>query len=509
MQWVADAGLYHLAQMRWMRIDHALLMGLIERWRPKTNTFHLPSGEATITLEDVAYIYGLPIDGPPVTGRTYTHHEIDDLCWELLGVVPQMEEDYNGVSLKFTWLECVFCPTPKELREKEKPKLKGKKKRGKGDEKKKTTEADDLYKTWAYFFIFLFFVAGQIICNSLGARGPFYILELLREFRPYSLASACLANLYKMLNKGVSGKGSRGVRCPTLPMRGMLWRRSLSLFLAPSSFFRALFTTDSLLISYWVLERHPTPRVMRQFGMRQTVPPLFVRPILQKENKERFVIDWSLVNEEEVKSWEARANNVLKRKGKKSKGGEDEEEYMRWYEANTIMHIGCVRQLDEPQRDPSPQPDAQAPTIPQTRVSLFLEHMVRSCDRSIVANVDLLTFITLIKKKVNRFRSTFGTTYQDYVETCSSSDEEVRDALTVKLQKHVRIKGKSSKSPAKKPRPSIEAPLMIEDFLVKASASHTLDEEQKNEVDASNFDATFGDVDDILIEDLISVSPCP
>ena len=65
MLWVKDAGLYHLAQTRWMRIDHALIMGLVERWRPETNTFHFPSGEATITLADVAYIYGLPIDGPP------------------------------------------------------------------------------------------------------------------------------------------------------------------------------------------------------------------------------------------------------------------------------------------------------------------------------------------------------------------------------------------------------------------------------------------------------------
>ena len=78
-----------LGCIRWMRIDHALIMGLVERWRLETNTFHFPSGEATITLEDVAYIYGLPVDGPPVTGHTYTHYQIDELCQELLGVVPQ------------------------------------------------------------------------------------------------------------------------------------------------------------------------------------------------------------------------------------------------------------------------------------------------------------------------------------------------------------------------------------------------------------------------------------
>lgn len=84
-----------------MRIDYALITVLVDMWRPETNTFHFPSDEATITLEDVVYIHGLPIDGLAIIGRTYTHYEIDDLCQELLGVVPQKGEDYNGVYLNF------------------------------------------------------------------------------------------------------------------------------------------------------------------------------------------------------------------------------------------------------------------------------------------------------------------------------------------------------------------------------------------------------------------------
>ncbi|RWR73278.1 serine/threonine-protein phosphatase 7 long form [Cinnamomum micranthum f. kanehirae] len=118
--------------------------------RSETNTFHFPSGEATIILEDIAYIYGLPIDGPPVIGRTYTHYEIDNLYQEPLGVVPQKKEDYNRVSLKFTWLERDFRSTPKELREREKTKQKGKKK-SKGQPKKKMTEAEEMCRTHAFF----------------------------------------------------------------------------------------------------------------------------------------------------------------------------------------------------------------------------------------------------------------------------------------------------------------------------------------------------------------------
>lgn len=84
---------------------------------------------------------------------------------------------------------------------------------------------------------------------------------------------------------------------------------------------KTLFTTDSPLISYWVLKHHPSSRVMKQFGLRQIVPPHFVRPIVRKENNGRSIIDWSQVHEEEVKSWEARANNMLKRRKIKRRGG--------------------------------------------------------------------------------------------------------------------------------------------------------------------------------------------
>ncbi|XP_015954227.1 protein MAIN-LIKE 1-like [Arachis duranensis] len=47
-----------------------MLAALVERWRPETHTFVLSIGEVTVTLEDVAHIFGLPIDGEPVSGWT-------------------------------------------------------------------------------------------------------------------------------------------------------------------------------------------------------------------------------------------------------------------------------------------------------------------------------------------------------------------------------------------------------------------------------------------------------
>ncbi|CAN0920415.1 Protein MAIN-LIKE 2 [Linum grandiflorum] len=43
-----------------------LCMALIDRWRPETNTFHMYHGEMTITLEDVAFITRLPVNGAAV-----------------------------------------------------------------------------------------------------------------------------------------------------------------------------------------------------------------------------------------------------------------------------------------------------------------------------------------------------------------------------------------------------------------------------------------------------------
>ncbi|QHN76338.1 uncharacterized protein DS421_19g643020 [Arachis hypogaea] len=63
------AGLYHLARLNahWFWLDEPLVSAFIERWRPETNTFHMPFGECTITLQDVAYQLGLPVDGQAVS----------------------------------------------------------------------------------------------------------------------------------------------------------------------------------------------------------------------------------------------------------------------------------------------------------------------------------------------------------------------------------------------------------------------------------------------------------
>ncbi|XP_070039955.1 protein MAIN-LIKE 2-like [Nicotiana tomentosiformis] len=61
-----DTGFYRIIEIDRLQFDWALITTMIERWQPEMQTFHLPIGEATIMLEDVEVLFGLPVDGLPV-----------------------------------------------------------------------------------------------------------------------------------------------------------------------------------------------------------------------------------------------------------------------------------------------------------------------------------------------------------------------------------------------------------------------------------------------------------
>ncbi|KAK9997680.1 hypothetical protein SO802_022366 [Lithocarpus litseifolius] len=67
---VKRVGLEGLHRTPSREIDHNLITAFVERWRPKTHTFHLPHGETTITLQDVEVLLGIPIDGEAMVGTT-------------------------------------------------------------------------------------------------------------------------------------------------------------------------------------------------------------------------------------------------------------------------------------------------------------------------------------------------------------------------------------------------------------------------------------------------------
>ncbi|XP_071938942.1 serine/threonine-protein phosphatase 7 long form homolog isoform X1 [Coffea arabica] len=112
---LAQAGFYGVYCIGQLPLDHSLITALVERWREETHTFHFPVGECTITLQDVAILLGLPIDGDPITSPESSKkmQEWQALCQELLGVTPP-PKDFNGNRLRLRCLNERFKSLPSD-----------------------------------------------------------------------------------------------------------------------------------------------------------------------------------------------------------------------------------------------------------------------------------------------------------------------------------------------------------------------------------------------------------
>ncbi|XP_012838735.1 PREDICTED: serine/threonine-protein phosphatase 7 long form homolog [Erythranthe guttata] len=72
-------GLDSLEHFYMKNVDNGLMGAFIERWQPETNSFHMPWGEMTITLHDVAFILGLRVDGLAVYGDSVEERPMCEL----------------------------------------------------------------------------------------------------------------------------------------------------------------------------------------------------------------------------------------------------------------------------------------------------------------------------------------------------------------------------------------------------------------------------------------------
>ncbi|GAU27861.1 hypothetical protein TSUD_114410 [Trifolium subterraneum] len=84
--WLDDSGLKWLERTSLSKVDPQLLSAFTERWHPETSSFHLPFGEMTITLDDVACLLHIPVRGIFYTPAPVSMEEAAALATELLGV---------------------------------------------------------------------------------------------------------------------------------------------------------------------------------------------------------------------------------------------------------------------------------------------------------------------------------------------------------------------------------------------------------------------------------------
>ncbi|XP_020194346.2 uncharacterized protein [Aegilops tauschii subsp. strangulata] len=79
-------------------LNAPLVSSLADRWRPETHSFHLQTREMTVTLEDVALITGLPIDGKPL----YTCS-----CLYVVRCLEDFVPDSTGKNAPWMWLKAL------------------------------------------------------------------------------------------------------------------------------------------------------------------------------------------------------------------------------------------------------------------------------------------------------------------------------------------------------------------------------------------------------------------
>ncbi|XP_057717784.1 protein MAIN-LIKE 1-like [Arachis stenosperma] len=246
------AGLYHLARLnnRWFRLDEALVSAFVERWRPETHTFHMPFGECTITLQDVAYQLGLPVDGRYVNGQVQKY------------------------AVNCSWFQETFGECPEDA-------------------------DDDTVRRYAHAYIMML-LGTQMFADKSGNRIHIRWLPYvarLEELGTYSWGSAALAWLYRCMcrvanrhvvkwsgyNPSGSEKGPRvqmwRLRIDRLQDREFIWMPysgpDVLQVVHPEVLeprHMALWRSVTALIYFAVIEWHQIDRVLPQFGGVQPPP---------------------------------------------------------------------------------------------------------------------------------------------------------------------------------------------------------------------------------------------
>ncbi|KAF1878840.1 hypothetical protein Lal_00047512 [Lupinus albus] len=247
---------------------------MVERWRSETHTFHFPNGECTITLEDVAYQLGLPIEGKAIIGDTSM--DWGDLCLQLLGVAPT-ERQIMGQRVQHTWLESIYQQLPEDADE-------------------------EVVEQHARAFI-LRMLGGFLMPDTSGSRVHLIYLPLLDdlfETFDYSWGSAVLAYLYRGLCRAAVFKDQKE----------FVWTpyRNMNVMGNIPNICRARVP----LICFATVECHAADWVMRQFGLQQTIPedPPNFDKLHKIDLRGKIECNWSEKHKVWIQMWETREQCV-------------------------------------------------------------------------------------------------------------------------------------------------------------------------------------------------------
>uniref|UniRef100_A0A8I6XE30 Aminotransferase-like plant mobile domain-containing protein n=1 Tax=Hordeum vulgare subsp. vulgare TaxID=112509 RepID=A0A8I6XE30_HORVV len=162
-------------------LNVAAVTSLIDRWRPETHSFHLRTGEMTVTLQDVSMITALPIEGKPLCMSTDSEgwrHQME----ALIGMSPQEPEVEDGgkkdrvpAGATFTWIAANFAHCPEDA-------------------------DDEVIQRYARVYMW-YVISRTIFADGTGKNAPWMWLKALIVLdNKFSWGSAALAYLYRQLD---------------------------------------------------------------------------------------------------------------------------------------------------------------------------------------------------------------------------------------------------------------------------------------------------------------------
>ncbi|XP_076922457.1 serine/threonine-protein phosphatase 7 long form homolog [Bidens hawaiensis] len=231
-------------------VDNHLVTTLVERWRPETHTFHFKFGVTTITLEDVQVLWGLPIGDEVVSGRDnrLTFSEQRYLCNELLGLHVE-ENDFKTQKLRLTRLTA-------EL----------------GNDFPEDASEDDCVRRarvhrdlWPINVVAIW--AWEIIIHV----SPTHSMEY-QSGKAYGSRSNCHLSFREIPNHAISHYRSQLQSLQAFEFNWMPYFQAEDLLPKSCLSGKDSWRCDTALLFWEVVEPHLPSRVMRQFGMVQTIP---------------------------------------------------------------------------------------------------------------------------------------------------------------------------------------------------------------------------------------------
>ncbi|CAL9026495.1 unnamed protein product, partial [Prunus brigantina] len=110
--YIQRSGLEHLIRCSYRNADKIVVSTFVEMWHPETNTFHMPFGEMTITLDDVSSILGIPVSGAAVAPLGDDNDTNFELLVKYLGVTDEEATEqlhkYSDEYVSLSWLRARF-----------------------------------------------------------------------------------------------------------------------------------------------------------------------------------------------------------------------------------------------------------------------------------------------------------------------------------------------------------------------------------------------------------------